>query len=61
MCMQFKMQKLEQDMEQFISLNLGKARDKTAYYPSAYVKYMQTILFKVPGWMNNKPESRFLG
>lgn len=61
MCMQFKMQELEQDMEQFISLNLGKASDKTAYYHSAYVKYTQTILFKMPGWMDNKLESRFLG
>ena len=59
--MQFRMQELEQDMEQLISLNLGKASDKTACYHSAYVKYMQTILFKTPGWMDNKLESRFLG
>ena len=32
------MQELEQDMEQLISLNLGKVNDKTAYYHSAYVK-----------------------
>ena len=59
--MQFRMQELEQDMKQFISLNLGKESDKTACYHSAYVKYTQTILFKTPGWMDNKLESRFLG
>ena len=59
--MQSKMQELEQDMEQLISLNLGKESDKTACYHSAYVKYTQTILFKTPGWMDNKLESRFLG
>ena len=48
-------------MEQLISLNLGKESDKTACYHSAYVKYTQTILFKMPGWMDNKQESRFLG
>ena len=60
MGMQVKMQELEQDVEQLMSLNLGKARDKTAHYHSAYVKYTQTILFKMPGWMNNKLASRFL-
>ena len=60
MCMPFKMQELEQDMEQLININLGKVSNKTAYYQS-YVKYMQTLLFKMPGWMNNKLESSFLG
>ena len=48
-------------MEQLISRNLGKASDKTANYQSSYVKYIQTILFKMPGWMDNKLESIFLG
>ena len=60
MCMPFKMQELEQDMEQLININLGKVSNKTAYYQSS-VKYMQTLLFKMPGWMNNKLESSFLG
>ena len=60
MCMPFKMQELEQDMEQLININLGKVSNKTAYYQS-YVKYMQTLLFKMPGWMNNKLGSSFLG
>ena len=48
-------------MEKLISINLGKVSDKTAYYQSSYVKYMQTILFKRPGWVDNKLESMFLG
>ena len=59
MCMPFKMQELEQDMEQLININLGKVSNKTAYYQS-YMKHMQTLLFKMPGWMNNKLESSFL-
>ena len=47
MCMPFKMQELEQDMKQLININLGKVSNKTAYYQS-YVKYMQTLLFKMP-------------
>ena len=48
-------------MEQLISINLGKASDKSAYYQSFYVKYMWALLFKTPGWMDNKLESMFLG
>ena len=49
--MRVKMQELEQDMEQLTSSKLGKESDKTAYYHSAYVKYMQSILFKMPHWL----------
>ena len=49
--MQVKMQELEQDMEQLTSSNLGKESDKTAHYHSVYMKYMQSILLKMPHWV----------
>ena len=51
-----KMQELEQDMEKLIRLKLGKESDKTALYHSAMWNICK--LFKKPGWMNNKLESR---
>ena len=61
MCIQAKMQDLEQYMEQLTILKLGKESDMAAHNHSAYVKYMWTILFQMPGLMHNKLESRFLG
>ena len=51
MCMQVKMHELEQDMEQLTSSKLGKESDKTADYHSVYMKYMQSILLKMPHWV----------
>ena len=40
---------------------LGKAYVKTVYCHSDYLTYMQDTSWEMPGWMNPKLESRFLG
>ena len=40
---------------------LGKKYLKAAYCHSAYLTYMQSTSFKMPGWMKHKLESRFPG
>ena len=40
---------------------LGKEYDKSIYYHPAYLTYMQNTSSKIPGCMNHKLESRFLG
>ena len=34
---------------------------KAVYCHPAYLTYMQSILFEMPGWMKHKLESRLLG
>ena len=48
-CMQDKKQQLESDMEQ-----------RTGCHP-AYLTYMQSTSYEMPGWMTHKLESRMLG
>ena len=37
---------------------IGKEYDKAVYCHLAYLNYMQSISYEMPGWMNNKLESR---
>ena len=48
-------------MEQWNGSKLGKEYVKVAYCHSAYLNYMQSTSGEMPGWMNHKLESRFLG
>ena len=57
--MQVKKQQLELDMEQTGS-KLGKEY-KAEYCHPAYLTYMQSTSYKMPGWMKHKLESRLLG
>ena len=60
-CMQVKKQQLELDMEQQTGSKLGKEYIKAVYCHPAYFTYMQNILCKMPGWMNQQRESRLPG
>ena len=55
--MQVKKQKLELDMEQWTGSKLGKEYVKTVYCHPAYLTYMQSTSYEMPGWMNPKLES----
>ena len=57
--MQDKKQQLELDTEQHSKL--GNEYVKAVCCHPAYLTYMQNISCEVPGWMNHKLESRFLG
>ena len=59
--MQFRKQQLELDMEQQTGSKLGKECVKAAYCHPAYLTYMQSTLYEMPGWMKPKLESRLLG
>ena len=59
--MQVKKQQLEPDMEQQIGSNLGKEYIKSVYCHPAYLTYMQSASYAMPGWMKHKLESRLLG
>ena len=52
-CMQVKKQQLELDMEQWTGSKLGKDYVK-AVYCYHYLTYMQSISWKMPGWMKHK-------
>ena len=56
--MQVKKQQLELDMEQQTSSKSGKKYVKAVYCHTAYLTYMQSTSFKMPGWMKHKLESR---
>ena len=53
--MQFKKQQLELDMEQTGS-KLGKEYVKAVYCHPAYLTFMQSTSWEMPGWMNHKLE-----
>ena len=60
--MQVKKQQLELDMKQWTGSKLGKEYVKALYCHSAYLTFMQNTFFcEIPGWMNQKLESRSLG
>ena len=59
--MQIKKQQLEMDMEQQTSFKYGKEYIKAVYCHLAYLTYMHSTSFKLPGWMKHKLESRLLG
>ena len=58
--MQVKKQQLELDMEQQTGFKLGKEYVKAVYYHPAYLTYMQSTSCEMPGWMQQKLESRQL-
>ena len=59
--MQVKKQQLEPDMEQQTGSKLGKDYVKAVYCHPAYLTYMESTSFEMPGWMKHKLESRLLG
>ena len=59
--MQVKKQQLELNVEQQTGSKLGKEYVKAVYCHPAYLTYMQSTSCKMPTWINNKLESRFLG
>ena len=59
--MQVKKQQLELDMEQQTGSELGKEDVKAVYCHHAYLTYMQSTSWEMPGWMKHKLESRLLG
>ena len=59
--MQVKKPQLELDMEQQTGSKLGKEYVKAVYCQPAYLTYMQSTSFEMPGWMNHKLGSRLLG
>ena len=56
--MQVKKQQFESDVEQHTDLKLGKEYDKAVYCHPVYLTYMQITSCEMPGWMNDKLESR---
>ena len=59
--MQVKKQQLELDVEQWTGSELGKEYIKAVYCHLAYLTYMQSTLYEMPGWMKHKLESRLSG
>ena len=59
--MQVKKQQLEPDMEQWTGSKLGKESVKAVYCHPAYLTYMQSTSYKMPGWMKHNLESRLPG
>ena len=59
--MQVKNQQLEQDMEQHTGSKLGKGYVKAVSCHPAYLTYMQSTSWEMPGWMKHKLESRLPG
>ena len=58
--MQIKKQQLELDMKQWTGSKLGKEYIKAVYCHPAYLTYMQSTSYEMPGWMKHL-ESRLLG
>ena len=56
--MQGKKQQLEQDMEQRTGSKLGKEYGKAVYCHPAYLTFMQSTSYEMPGWIKHKLESR---
>jgi len=59
--MQVKKQQLESDMELWTASKSGKEYINAVYFHLAYLTYMQSISYKMLGWMKHKLESRLLG
>ena len=59
--MQVKKQQLELSMQKKIGSKSAKEYIKAVYcHHSVYLTYMQSTLFKMPGWMKHKLESKLL-
>ena len=59
--MQVRKQQLELDMEQQTGSKLGKEYLKAVYCHLAYLTFMQSTSYEMPGWMKQKLESRLPG
>ena len=59
--MQVKKQQLELDMEEQTGSKSGKEYIKAIYCYPAYLTYMQSTSWEMPGWMKHKLESRLPG
>ena len=59
--MQVKNQQLEPDMEQQTGSKVGKEYVKAVYCHPAYLIYMQSTSYEMPGWMKHKLELRLPG
>ena len=59
--MQVKKQQLESDIEQWTGSKLGKEYVKAVYCHPAYLTYVQSTSWEMPGWMKHKLESRLPG
>ena len=59
--MQVKKQQLEPDVEQQTGSKLRKEYIKAVYCHPAYLTYMQSTSWEIPGWINHKLESRLQG
>ena len=59
--MQVKKQQLELDREEWTGSKLGKEYVKTVYCHPAYLAYMQSTSYEMPGCMKHKLESRLPG
>ena len=59
--MQVKKQQLELDMEQQTGSKLGKEYIRAVYCHPAYLTYMQSTSYEIPGCMKHKLESRLPG
>ena len=59
--MHVKKQKFELDMEEQTSSKSGKKYVKAVYCHHAYLTYMQSASWEMPGWMKHKLESRLPG
>ena len=60
-CMQVKKQQLELDVEQQTGSKLGKDYVKAVYCHPAYLTYMQSTSWEMPGWMKHKPGIKIAG
>ena len=56
--MHIKKQQLEPDMEQQTGSKSGKEYVKAVYCDPAYLTYMQSTSWEMPGWMKQKLESK---
>ena len=61
MCIQVKNQQLEVDMEQQTGSKSGKEYIKAVYCHPAYLTYMQSTSWEMPGGVKHKVESRLPG
>ena len=59
--MQVRKQQLELDMEQQTGSKQGKEYVKAVYCHPAYLIYMQSTSYEMPGWMKHKLELRLPG
>ena len=55
--MQVKKQELEPVMEQLTGSKLEKEYENEVYCHPAYLAYMQSPSYEMPGWMKHKLES----